>query len=246
MGRADRGPFPAARGSDLPWITTEQMREIDRIVVEELGVTLVQMMENAGRHLADLAIRRFACRSAVVLAGPGANGGGGIAAARHLANRGVDVRVVLSRGAEALGEVPRLQLEAVQRLGVGVSEALEAPGVPAADLVVDAVIGYGLSGDPRGRAAELVTWAKDQEAPVLSLDVPSGLDATTGRVGDPCVRAAATLTLAMPKVGLRAALDVVGELYLADVSVPPRAYRAVGVEVGPIFWPGAILRVLLP
>ena len=84
--------------SHVPTLTAAGMREVDRIMIDELGIELLQMMENAGRTLAELARSRFGPQSVVVLAGPGGNGGGGLVAARHLANHGVDVRVVLGEG----------------------------------------------------------------------------------------------------------------------------------------------------
>ena len=116
-----------------------------------------------------------------------------------------------------------------------------------ADLVVDGLIGYSLSGAPRDAAADLIRWANEQGAPVLSLDVPSGLDATTGTASSPCVRATATMTLALPKEGLRAA-DVgqyVGELYLADIGVPPALYAlpSIGIEVGALFAKEEVIRL---
>jgi NAD(P)H-hydrate epimerase len=101
------------------------------------------------------------------------------------------------------------------------------------DLIVDGVIGYSLSGAPRGGAAQLIAWANEQGTPVLSLDAPSGLDSTSGAAFEPAVRAAATLTLALPKHGLQmpGSAEYVGELYLADISVPPSLYAAPGVDV---------------
>src|SRR5258708_21455389 len=84
-------------------------------------------------------------------------------------------------------------------------------------LVIDALLGYGLNGDPQGRFAELIGWAGAQPGPVLSLDGPSGLDLDTGRQGTPCVHADATMTLALPKPGL-AGSEATGRLYLADIS----------------------------
>ena len=81
----------------LPAVTADQMREVDRMMIDEFRIDLTQMMENAGRNLADLAQQLFAPSDAVVLAGPGGNGGGGLVAARHLANRGVAVQVVLGK-----------------------------------------------------------------------------------------------------------------------------------------------------
>lgn len=229
---------PEVPGDSLAWVTAEQMREIDRVMIEDLGITLVQMMENAGRNLAELIVRRYEPRSAVVLVGSGGNGGGGIVAARHLANRGVAPRIVLSRGPGHIGNIPRLQLGIARRLGIAIGTEPEP-----ADVIVDALLGYSLEGDPRGRPAEFIGWANAEASPVCALDLPSGLDATTGRVGDPCVRADATMTLAMPKAGLHEAPGVVGELYLADISVPPSAYRSIGIDVPSPFTRGPLVRV---
>ncbi len=225
--------WPAGR---LPALSADQMREVDRLMVEELRIDLLQMMENAGRSLAELVLARFAPSSVTVLAGAGGNGGGGLAAARHLANRGTGVAVVLSRP-EDLTSVPAHQADILDRMGVPVS-----PEPRPADLVVDALVGYGLRGDPRGRTAELIGWANGQRSPVVSLDNPSGLDATTGRAGDPCIQATATLTLALLKRGLLAAAEV-GELYLADISVPPWLYDRVGVPRPPAFGSGGVVRL---
>ncbi|MEX1163647.1 MAG: NAD(P)H-hydrate epimerase [Nitriliruptor sp.] len=229
--------FPQA---DLPDLTTEQMREVDRIMVDELHITLLQMMENAGRHLAELAIRRYRPATCTVLAGPGGNGGGGLAAARHLANRGVGVEVVLS-APQAMTEAPAHQLDILRRMSVPV---VTAPRHPA--LVVDAVLGYSISGDPHGRAAELIRWANQREAPVLALDTPSGLDPTTGRAGTPCTVADATLTLALPKRGLRQATEVVGALFAADIAVPPSVYARFGINVAAPSRPGRSWRCAEP
>ncbi|MDX1689735.1 MAG: NAD(P)H-hydrate epimerase [Acidimicrobiia bacterium] len=226
--------FPVRRG--VPSISTADMREVDRVMEEDLGIGLAQMMENAGRDLALLAGRRFDPDRVTVLAGPGGNGGGGIVAARHLANRGVDVTIALVR--TDLDGVPARQADIARRMGIPFTAA---PG--DADLVVDAVIGYSISGDPRGRAADLIGWANEQTAPVLALDTPSGLDLTMGSAGEPTVEATATLTLALPKRGLRERPDLVGELYLGDISVPPSVYRAFGIALDDPFADGPVVRV---
>lgn len=226
---------PTAGPTALPSVTADQMREVDRIVVEEVGLQLVQMMENAGRHLAAFAMASFAPRTCTVLAGSGGNGGGGMVAARHLRNRGVEVIVVPTRSAP--GGVTGQQLALLQRFGVPVTSDPEA-----ADLVIDAVLGYGAEGDPAGRAGTLVRWMATGSSPVLSLDVPSGLDPTTGEVGDPCVHAAATLTLGLPKRGLRAApSSVTGPVHTADIGIPAWVYRRVGVDVDGPFHEGDVV-----
>jgi len=220
----------------VPALTTEQMRAVDHVMVEGLHIELVQMMENAGRSLAELAIIRFSPGSLTILAGPGGNGGGGLVAARHLANRGCQVQVVLTEP-DRLTPVPAHQADILARMGVTIASR------PAtADLIIDAMIGYSLRGNPAGAAAQLITWANDQAAPVLALDTPSGLDLTTGTAATPAVWAAATLTLALPKVGLLDAPNV-GELYLADISVPPLVYQRMGIPVPELFRQASLLRI---
>src|SRR6516162_8691981 len=226
----------AVSRSAVPALTTEQMRAVDRAMVDDLHIELVQMMENAGRNLAELAITRFSPGSVTILAGPGSNGGGGLVAARHLANRGCQVQVVLSEP-DRLTPVPAHQADILARMGVSTASR------PAtANLVIDALIGYSLRGDPAGAAAELITWANDQAAPILALDTPSGLDLTTGMAGAPAIWATATLTLALPKVGLLDAPSA-GELYLADISVPPLVYQRMGIAVPPLFRQSSLLQI---
>ena len=112
-------------------------------------------------------------------------------------------------------------------------------------MILDALIGYGLRGAPQGVTADLVRAANASSAPVIALDTPSGLDTTTGAFFDPCIRANATLALALPKVGLLAetACAVVGELYVADISVPPRVYAAMGIEIPDLFAEAEIVRI---
>ncbi|HEX9028739.1 MAG TPA: NAD(P)H-hydrate epimerase [Anaerolineales bacterium] len=233
-------------GTDIPAITTAQMAEVDRIMIETYGIQLVQMMENAGRNLAELARRMLGGQAAGkkirVFCGAGNNGGGGMVAARHLNNWGAAVQVDLAADPEKLKPIPALQWQILRAMGL--VKDLPADLEPL-DLAVDALIGYGLSGNPRGRAAEWINRMNHSGSPVLALDTPSGLDTTSGLPGDPCVRATATLTLALPKTGLLRpeARPFVGELFLADISVPPELYRELGLSVAPLFGKDTILRI---
>ena len=228
-------------GADLPALTTDQMKEVDRLMVVEYHIELIQMMENAGRSLALLARRRLdgdiQDRPIVVLAGRGNNGGGGLVAARHLLNWGAWVQVLTSYPPEAYAGVPARQLASLQAMDAPLAFAEEGWELPPCDLVIDAIIGYGLRGDPRGRARELIQLANSSVAPILSLDAPSGLDTDGGRLFDPHVRAAATLTLALPKAGLlrQPGRSACGDLYLADIGVPPSLYSRLGLTVPPLF-----------
>lgn len=208
-------------GDGTGWVSEAEMIEVDRVMVDELGIALVQMMENAGRHLAQFVIDRHRPASVVVAAGSGGNGGGGMVAARHLANRGVDVAVICTRPVDELEGVPRHQAEILDRMGVS-REPMASP-----DLWVDAVIGYSLRGAPTGRSAELIERMNADAAPTISLDVPSGIDATTGDAPGVAVVAEATLTLAAPKTGLRTG-DRAGALAVADISVPGSVFADLG------------------
>ncbi|MFL7811789.1 MAG: NAD(P)H-hydrate epimerase [Anaerolineae bacterium] len=236
--------------AQVPFLTAEQMREVDRAMVENYHIDLLQMMENAGRNLADFARRRFLQespegRAVVVLAGSGGNGGGALVCARRLANWGAHVYVYLTRPGDGMAPVTAQQLDILRQMRVPVLLAERVGDAQEGDLVIDGIIGYSLSGAPRGAAADLIRWANEQRAPILALDVPSGLDSTTGAVLTPCIQATATMTLALPKLGLRnpEAKAVVGELYLADISVPPELYASLGLQVGPLFAQHDVLRL---
>jgi len=240
-----RREFPVVPAGDLTWISVEQMREVDRLMIEEIGISLEQMMENAGRALASAAARMLggaAGRRIVVLAGPGGNGGGGLVAARHLLLAGADVELALGAPPERFAETPRRQLEIVRVLGmpehVGPTGDLRDP-----DLVVDALLGYSQNGAPHGDIARLIRWTVGRRT--LSLDVPSGLELSTGTLREPHVVADETVTLALPKQGLRepAATAAVGRLLLADISVPPIVYERIGIPYRTPFGAGPLVEI---
>jgi NAD(P)H-hydrate epimerase len=228
----------------IPALTTEQMVVVDRLMIEEYGIELIQMMENAGRNLADLTGHLLGAslpgQSVCVLCGRGNNGGGGMVAARHLHNRGADVHITRLSG--DLKALPARQWRILENMGLRNDPFYD---LSDADIIIDALIGYGLNGDPR---PEVVVWIEKANAagkPILVLDAPSGLDTTSGTPSKPTVRADATMTLALPKVGLmsESVKPFVGELYLADISVPPELYRKMGLEVQNIFKENTIIRI---
>lgn len=232
---------------DIPILTTAQMIEVDRAMIEDYHIELIQMMENAGRNFAELARRWLGGsvkdHSVVVLCGNGGNGGGGMTAARRLHNWGAQVFVALTKSADEYRGVPAHQLDILQRMNIPIVDFASLPAT--VDLILDAIIGYSLSGSPRGVAADLLRWANKQTSPILSLDTPSGLDTTTGMAYDPTIRATATLTLALPKQGLLnpEVKKFVGDLYLADISVPPELYLTMGVKVSNLFERDDVIRI---
>lgn len=222
-------------GKQIPALTTEQMREVDRIAVEDFELGILQMMENAGRNLAQHAVTYLGSQAGrvTILTGPGGNGGGGICCARHLHNHGVDVSIVLSKPAESLGNAARNQLAILENSGIQPLDEDEFEGaISQAALVIDAIIGYSLLGAPHGKAAELINICNTLAPRVISLDVPSGMDSTNGDAPGTVVRADATLTLALPKTGLR---KFEGDLYLADIGIPPEVYLKLGIDLDDIF-----------
>lgn len=235
----------------IPTVTVAQMREVDGIMTEDLHIELLQMMENAGRclaaHTRGWLGGQLAGQRVTVLAGNGGNGGGGLAAARRLSVWGAAVTVVLGRARGEIRGVPARQLEILDRMGIAVWAAGEYPreGLVDADAILDALIGYSLQGPPREPVASLIRAAGRASAPVIALDIPSGLDGDSGRAPGPAVTAATTLTLALPKAGLvrPAARDRTGALYLADISVPAQVYRRLGIETGVIFGASDIVPV---
>ena len=243
--------FPSRPLSQVPKISKDQMVEVDRVMTEDLGIDLVQMMENAGRNLARLTVDFYLtgrrAGRVVVLAGSGGNGGGGLVAARRLAGWDVPVSVFLSRPADQYAGVVAHQLQSLVAVGVSVeSDGVSPSQAEGTEVVLDCLIGYSLAGAPRGRVADLIRWSDESGASVVSLDVPSGVDSTSGVVHDPAVAADATLTLALPKSGLVApqAADNVGALYVADIGVPAQLYRSsFGLEIEDLFATSDIVRL---
>jgi NAD(P)H-hydrate epimerase len=237
---------------DIPYLTIEQMIEVDRVMIIDYKIELIQMMENAGRNLAHLARRRFfdgdpKAKKVVVLAGTGGNGGGALVCARRLHNYGAQIQVFATKPDVNFTPIPAHQLDILHRMKVAIAQADGIEQADKPDLIVDGIIGYSLKGAPRGTAGDLIRWANKQNVPILALDAPSGVDTTTGTVFDPAIQATATMTLALPKEGLRAPgiEKRVGELYLADISVPPELYAepALKLSVGPIFSESDIVRL---
>lgn len=224
---------------DVPALTAAQMAEVDRLAVDEYGIELLQMMENAGGGLARVIRSLWPDRPRVtILAGGGGNGGGAMAAARRLSGFGMQVSVVLDRPATELRGAAAHQATTLHAMDVRFEpEPDHDPGA----IVVDGLIGYGLNRGPRGRAAELIRWAATATS-VVSLDVPSGVDATTGHRYDPHVVPDITVTLALPKTGLSP--DTAGRLFLADIGIPSDLFRRhLDVDNASTFMPGDIVDV---
>jgi len=237
-------------------VDAQTMLDIDHIATEQIGLGLLQMLENAGRELAQLTRRALggsaAGRSVVVLAGTGNNAGGGLAGARHLAGWGAKVLVAFARPVRRLRPGPCAQLEPA--IAAGVQTAVSGHDLSHRDLadavshayaVIDALVGYSLRGAPDDAYRSLIEITIHAKGPVISLDVPSGIDASTGARPGVAVAADMTLALGLPKRGstVGEGLRHSGSLYLADIGIPRSVYERLAIDDLPNFTNGPLLRL---
>jgi NAD(P)H-hydrate epimerase len=226
-------------------LTAEQMRRFDRWAISELGIPSLVLMENAALGVVDAIGERYApCDEVLVLCGPGNNGGDGLAVARHLVARGYSCTTWLAASRSRLGGDAAAQLAILDRLGIPVHEmsAGDYSALPPAGLLVDALFGTGLERPLAGDYAALAAAIAEHAAPVIAVDLPSGLDASRGEPIGPHVVADLTVTFARPKLThvLDPAAAAVGELVVADLGVPwtdldhkgPSCSLLVGEELG--------------
>jgi NAD(P)H-hydrate epimerase len=200
--------------------------------VEKVYLSILQMMENAGRSLANFIIKQLKdldMSKVLIFAGSGGNGGGGICAVRHLLNHGIDASYIISQYPDSLLGAAKTQYLILKNSG---SSPIMKENLPQAisesDMIIDALIGYSLKGDPKGISKVFIDMINRSGKHVISLDIPSGIDASTGDEKNPFVRADETLTLALPKTGLKN-LNT-GDLYLADIGIPNSVYSKLDIE----------------
>lgn len=223
--------------------TAEEMRRADRRASEELLLPSLLLMENAGRgavQVMEAVFGPLGGRCVAVLCGKGSNGGDGFVAARHLATRGARVEVFLLAPAKEVRGDAGVNLAVLQRSGLAVREVTTAEALAAvreavarADLVLDALLGTGLTGPATGLVAEAIELVNASARPVVSLDLPSGLSADQGGLLGPAVQATLTVTFGLPKRGLLlypGALRA-GRVEVIDLGVPA-SLLGEGIAVG--------------
>ena len=205
--------------------TASQMRNIDRSA-EELGaIPSIVLMENAAIACVEEILKIDNLKSAVVFCGKGNNGGDGLAIARHLYNRGIETSVYLVCGSE-FSKDALINFEITSKLGVKIVELHDADllemNISNCDVVVDAIFGTGIKGEIEGLAAEVIDIINDNAKYVLSVDIPSGVDADSGKISKFTVQADKTVTFAAYKLGMLmypGALKT-GEIVVKDISIP--------------------------
>lgn len=235
----------------IPFYNSESTREADRLIMRNSGMTSSLLMENAGRGAAEVLIREFGKRSWVILCGPGNNGGDGFVLARHLRMAGYAVTVLLSQPRDRFKNEPAAFLHTLESVGCPV---LETPLMDDKSLIrifgdsggiVDALLGTGTTGAPRGECERLLFLLPKDGPCRVSLDIPSGVDPSSGEVQSVAFRADLTLTFLAPKVGLRVmpGAGFAGKIEVIPLGVPAAEFlsspqmEGYGLEDALCDWP---------
>lgn len=206
------------------------MQEIDKKAIEEFNIPGIILMENAGLVSSLILEENFPdVNKIIIFAGGGNNGGDGLVIARHLFNQGIAVTVYLLKEADKIKGDALINLNIARLMGVPIKEILsendlerEKANIHNADIILDAILGTGTSGEISGFLVNIINFLNDTHKPIISIDIPSGLDADTGFPLGCCIRAMSTLTLGLPKIGLLVypGAEFAGKLYLVDISLP--------------------------
>jgi NAD(P)H-hydrate epimerase len=208
------------------------MQRIDSAAIDTVGIPRLLLMDHAGLAVARAvaALAPLSSRPVAICCGTGFNGGDGLSAARHLHGWGYRLRVLLAGPRKRLREEPACFARILDRLQVPVRECASGQGatrairwLSSASVLVDALLGIGASGEVREPAASLIRWMNQSKKPIVSVDVPSGLDADTGAVQGVAVRASVTVTFGLPKRGCRRRQGPAhtGSLLVDPITFPP-------------------------
>ena len=210
-------------------VTAEQIRRIDEAATRDYSILGFLLMENAGRSASDVIFREYRPCKVLIFTGKGNNGGDGLVVARHLASRGYSVRVALLEDPARFKADPLLNFSLVSKANIpcvimsAFSEEKILGFCQEAELVVDAIFGVGIHSPVRGVFETAIRAINRSQKPVVSIDIPSGLDADTGRVHGVAIKATRTVTLALPKCGLYdgEGPQYSGEIEVVDIGIPP-------------------------
>lgn len=210
-------------------VTASEMAEMDRTTIEQIKIPGIVLMENAGRGVVteiENFLSEVAEKQIVIFCGKGNNGGDGYVIARHLYNQGARVAVLLAGEKQKIKGDALINLKILENMGIKVSEVFSLDQIPSfshIDLIVDALLGTGMTGPVVGFLGELIDFMNNLDAPIISVDLPSGMETDTGDIHGACIKAEMTVTMAHLKTGLlfSPARDLAGEIIVVDISVPP-------------------------
>jgi len=236
----------------IPSVTKEQMNKVDKYAVEFFGVEILQLMENAGRNIAEFSRKQLGNvedKKIVVLCGKGNNGGDGLVAARSLDNWGADVTCIMADNKDNLSKLTNDHFGTLRSMYVNILWSIDnmkfEKAVKDSNLIIDALFGYNIKDNPQGIYEFLIKLANSSSKKILSVDIPSGLDPDSGNAYSHCIKAKWTLTLGLPKIGMlqKHAKEYVGELWLADIGIPKEVYTKLEMNVPNIFRDKEIVKV---
>jgi hydroxyethylthiazole kinase-like uncharacterized protein yjeF len=213
-------------------VTADEMQELDRKAIEDYRIPGIVLMENAGRGAAEIILNTFRelpRQRTAILAGKGNNGGDGFVIGRHLLNRRIPVKIFLLADPKALRGDAETNYQIFLRMKgdvLSISSSLEYQRVKKEleqfDLLIDGILGTGLDAEVRGTYRDVIQHLNALQKPIVAIDIPSGLDATTGKPLGAAIRASLTITFGLPKVGhlISPGTDYVGELKVLDIGIP--------------------------
>jgi NAD(P)H-hydrate epimerase len=215
-------PVPLKR-----FLTARQAKDIDSNARKKLGIQTLVLMENAGRQVAQQAIKSYRVGERLaIFCGKGNNGGDGLVAARHLLTLGIRPDIFLAAKISQVENEARINLEILLKLRQKITEVSEINlskiKISKYGLIIDALLGVGLSGKVRGIYFDLIRLINSSKAYILSVDIPSGLDATTGRILGSCIKADETVSFVKGKLGmvLASGPNYCGKITIVDLGVP--------------------------
>lgn len=204
-------------------VTADEMRRIDREAQEVHGIPSVVLMENAGRAAFEVArdmLAKEKVKKVICICGKGNNGGDGFVVARHLINHGIETETFLLGSPEDLKGDAKTNYDILKKMNAAIRQVSAKDDIKEAfkqaTLLIDAMLGTGLSGEVKEPYKSVIKSINESGKPVLALDIPSGLDATEGRVLGACVKATKTVTFAFPKTGF---IKNDGPAYTGEVVV---------------------------
>ncbi len=213
-------------------VTSEEMRRIDKKAIEEIGIPSIVLMENAGLKVADAIERKYGPlkgKYVYIFAGSGNNGGDGMVVARHLFNQKVKAKIFLLAEKKNIKGDAATNLAITEKMGIPMREITSPAFVESlekelakADIVVDALLGTGAEGAPRGLMKKIIDLINKHSKNTVAVDIPTGVDADTGEVRGEAIKAEYTVSLAYPKRGLYLypGMDYAGEIEIADIGIP--------------------------
>ncbi|MBT1278641.1 bifunctional ADP-dependent NAD(P)H-hydrate dehydratase/NAD(P)H-hydrate epimerase [Thermoanaerobacter sp. CM-CNRG TB177] len=223
-------------------LTSKQMREVEKIAIEKIGIPSICLMENAGRETA-LEVKKILeeknLNSVIIISGKGNNGGDGYVVARNLYNWGADVKVFLTTSIGAISGDAKVNLDAILNMGIYVAEITQREhlkflekAIKESDVIVDAIYGIGLKGRITGIVKDIIEMINQANKIVVSVDIPSGLNADTGKIEGCAIKASKTVTMQFVKPGLLVypGVDYAGEVRVAEIGIPCRLAAEIGYD----------------